>query len=232
MLRTIKTGMKLYRAENIPLLTEVTLDAQQYGERISNMSITRAAKKLTLQEAALHLEATDRKVREEVYNQIHARRLEDETALDDLYSKLVRQRHQIAQNAGFHNFRDYTFVSLQRFDYTPDDCFTLHQAIQEAVVPVLNDLAQRRQEQLQLPTLRPWDHAVDPTNQPPLRPCADTGILIEKATQILDKLDPYFGNCLRTMVEMKRLDVASRHHKAPGGYNRVLLNLLCDIRSC
>lgn len=219
MLRAIETSMKLYRVENIPLLTNATLEAQQYGEIVSQMTITRDGKQLTLQQAALHLESTDRKVREEVYTQIHVRRLKDEAALDALYSGLVHKRHQIAQNAGFESFRDYAFLSLQRFDYTPVDCFTLHQAIQEAVIPVLNELAQRRKAQLQLSSLRPWDHAVDPANRPPLRPFSDTAILIEKATQVLGNLDPYFGNCLRIMAEMKRLDLDSRHHKAPGGYN-------------
>lgn len=222
MLYTIEKHIQLYRAENIPLLTNLTLEEQQYGELSSQMSITREGQQLTLQQAGLYLESTDRKVREEVYLQMHARRLEDESVLDELYSKLVQQRHRIAQNAGFENFRDYAFVSLQRFDYTPSDCFALHEAIQEAVMPVVNDLAKRRQAQLQLLQLRPWDHAVDPSNKPPLRPCADTEALLAKAIQVLDKLDPSFGNCLRTMVEMKRLDLDSRHHKAPGGYNMPL----------
>ena len=46
------------------------------------------------------------------------------------YTTLIEQRHQLALNAGFKNFRDYAFVAMHRFDYTPQDCFALHRSIQ------------------------------------------------------------------------------------------------------
>jgi oligoendopeptidase F len=44
-------------------------------------------------------------------------------------------RQQVAQNAGLPDYRAYTFPENGRFDYTPDDCLTFHQAIETAVVP-------------------------------------------------------------------------------------------------
>lgn len=222
LIRSLETSIKLYTPENIPLFTQVQLQAQQYGKLVSEMSINRDGKEITLQQAATYLESPDRKIREEVYVQIHTRRLQDKAALDTLYSNLVQERHQIACNAGFTNFRDYSFASLKRFDYTPQDCFAFHQAVQEVVIPLLNDLAQERKNQMGLPSLRPWDHAVDPQNRPPLHPFSNTQELVQKSIQVLDQLDSYFGDCLRTMQEMERFDLDARKGKAPGGYNMPL----------
>lgn len=222
LLRSLEMNTKLYRPENIPLFTEVELQAQQYGKLISEMTINRDDQEITLQQAATYLELPDRKIREEVYLQIHTRRLEAKATLDKLYSQLVQERHQIASNAGFPNFRDYSFASLKRFDYTPQDCFAFHGAVQEIVIPLLDDLAQERKDQMKFASLRPWDHAVDVQNRPPLHPFSHTNELVEKSIQVLDQLDPYFGNCLRTMHEMERFDLDARKGKAPGGYNMPL----------
>lgn len=222
LIRSLKTSIELYTPTNIPLFTQVQLQAQQYSKLVSEMSIHMGGKELTLQQAATYLESIDRKVREEVYIQIHTRRLQDKVALDTLYSQLVRTRHQIALHAGFANFRDYSFASLKRFDYTPQDCFAFHQAVQEVVVPLLNDLAQERKSHMKVNSLLPWDHAVNPQNRPPLHPFNDTQELVQKSIQVLDQLDLYFGDCLRTMQEMKRFDLDSRKGKAPGGYNMPL----------
>src|SRR6185295_14454897 len=107
--------------------------------------------------------------REEVYQKITHRRLNDKQTLDDLYTKLIQLRHKVATNAGFKNFRDYMFKSYGRFDYTPKDCFDFHDAISSEVVPVLEELAEIRKEKLKVDALRPWDKAVDTEGRAPLK---------------------------------------------------------------
>jgi oligoendopeptidase F len=158
-------------------------------------------------------------LREEVYEQMGHRRLQDKDTLNSLYTTLIRDRHQIAINAGFENFRDYSFVAMNRFDYTPQDCFAFHEAIEKEVVPLLNTLAQKRKDLLGVSVLKPWDTLVDPSNQPPLRPFSDADDLLQKTITAFDQLDPFLGDCLRTMQTMGHFDLESRKGKAPGGYN-------------
>ena len=42
---------------------------------------------------------------------------------------------------------------------------------------------------------------------------------------MFDTIDGYFGDCLRTMEEMKHLDLDSKQGKAPGGYNYPLYEI-------
>lgn len=219
LLRCMANSLQVYRSENIPLLTKVKLRAQEYGQVAGAMTVVIAGQELTLQQATVHLEAQDRVLREEVYEQMGHRRLQDKDTLNSLYTTLIRDRHQIAINAGFENFRDYSFVAMNRFDYTPQDCFAFHEAIEKEVVPLLNTLAQKRKDLLGVSVLKPWDTLVDPSNQPPLRPFSDADDLLQKTITAFDQLDPFLGDCLRTMQTMGHFDLESRKGKAPGGYN-------------
>ena len=217
--RKIENQLRCYRQENIPIQTEIQLNISKFGVIAGAMVVEIAGKECTLQQAAPYLASTDRSFRREVYDKIQERRLEDKDRLNALYSKLIQQRHQLALNAGFKNFRDYAFVSMSRFDYTPADCLTLHTAIQEEIVPLLNEWAKSRKKGLGLEILQPFDHAVDIEDRKPLRPFTDAEELIAKTITVFEQLDPFLADCLRTMQQMGHLDLASRKGKAPGGYN-------------
>src|SRR5205809_854288 len=103
--------------------------AQQFGIISGKMTIEVESKEYTLQQAAKFLENPNRQLREEVYRKINERRLQNKEQLNDLYSKLVAKRNQIALNAGFANYRDYKFADLGRFDYTKEDCYQFHTSV-------------------------------------------------------------------------------------------------------
>lgn len=117
------------------------------------------------------------------------------------------------------------FKALGRFDYTPQDCFNFHQAIQHEVVPLLIDFAKERKQLLKVDALRPWDKAVDPEGREALKPFTTGKELTEKTIQVFSNLDTYLGQCLSVMKAMGHLDLESRIGKAPGGYNYPLAEI-------
>ena len=219
MIRELRKEIEIFREENIPLQTELQTKAQQYGQISGAMTVAINGEEKTLQQAAVELQKTDRAWREEVYHKISTRRLLDRQKLDRLFDELISLRHQVGQNAGFANYRDYMFKAMGRFDYTPQDCFDFHEAIATEVVPFLHEFARTRQEKLAVASLRPWDKAVDVDGRPPLKAFAGGEDLLNKGIAVFAATDPYLGQCLQTMKEMGRLDLESRKGKAPGGYN-------------
>jgi oligoendopeptidase F len=218
-LRSVQKAIEIFREENIPLHTEITTKQQQYAAITGAMTVVLQGEEMTLQRAADRLKSLDRSVREEAYRAIQERRYQDQDPLNALYTELVSLRHQVAQNAGFANFRDYMFASLGRFDYTPQDCFDFHAAIGSTLVPVISALDRERKANLGLAELKPWDLDVDDSGKPPLEPFKTGEELLEKTIQCFYRLDPFLGDCLVTMRNMNRLDLESRKGKAPGGYN-------------
>lgn len=218
-LRSVRNSIALYREENIPLQSELALLAQQFGVISSKMTITQDGQEYTLQQAARFLQNPDREVREEVFRKIATRRLQDKETLDSLFDKLLERRHQVALNAGFDNYRDYKFRELGRFDYTPEDCFAFHDAVREHILPLSKMLQETRRNRLGLDTMRPWDGDAEPAGTKPLTPFEGGSELTEKAIEVFTTLSPFFGDCIKKMKTMGRLDLESRKGKAPGGYN-------------
>lgn len=225
MTRNLRKEVEIFRDENVSLFTEINTQTQRYAQLSGAMTIMFEEKELTLQQAGVILQDTNRARREKVYHVISERRLQDKQTLDDLFSSLIELRHRVALNAGFKNFRDYQFKAYGRFDYTPQDCFNFHESIKHEVVPVLNKLSAIRKEKLGLDKLKPWDKAVDAEGRPALKAFENGKDLTEKSIACFKKLDPFLGQCLSIMNSMGHLDLESRKGKAPGGYNYPLAEI-------
>ena len=217
-LRGIKKEIEIFREENVQLYAEISTESQKYGSIIGSMTVEMDGKELTLQQASNYLKNPDRTKREEAFNKINAKRMAHANELDELFNKLISLRHKVAVNAGFANFRDYMFAAMGRFDYTPENCFAFHDAIQKEVMPLVKDFTIKREKELGH-KLRPWDMEVDTKNRAALEPFTSGDDLLEKTVKCFSKVDDYFAWCIKTMDDMGRLDLESRIGKAPGGYN-------------
>jgi oligoendopeptidase F len=218
-LRSVKKSIELFREANIPLQAETAVMAQQYGVITGKMTIEVQGKEYTLQQASKFLESHDRNLREEVYRKMQDRRLQDKDQLNELFTRLVQKRDQIAKNAGFENYRDYKFVDLGRFDYTKEDCFQFHEAVTTHLMPMVDFIYDRKRQKLGLSSLRPWDTEAEPEGVTPLTPFQTGDELVNKTVACFKQMDPFFADCLLKMKEMNRFDLDSRKGKAPGGYN-------------
>lgn len=218
-LRNVRKNIDLFQESNIPIQAELNVAQQEYGVIAGKMSIEVNGQEYTLQQAAKFLEDPDRSLRESVYHKIFQRRQADRDSLDQLFDRLLEKRNQLALNAGFSDYRAYRFMELGRFDYTPTECTAFHQAVREEVMPLVDQLLEKKRKELGVERLKPWDLEAEPIGTQPLRPFEKGSDLIDKTIECLRELDPFFSECLSTMKEMGRLDVESRKGKAPGGYN-------------
>ena len=221
-LRSIKKSIELFREENIPIMAELNVMQQLFGQIAGKMTVEVNGKEYTLQQAGKFLENPDRKLREEVYFKIQNRRYQDRDTLNDLFNKLVEKRHHIAINTGFSNYRDYKFKELGRFDYTPQDCFNFHESVKHHVLPLVKIIYEQQRKAIGVDVLRPWDMEAEPEGIQPLQPFTNGKELTEKTIACFEQLNPFFAACLKKMEEMKRFDLDSRKGKAPGGYNMPL----------
>ncbi|TMD54678.1 MAG: M3 family oligoendopeptidase [Chloroflexi bacterium] len=105
-----------------------------------------------------------------------------------------------------------------RFDYTPRDCYAFHQAVADKVVPAAARLLKRRQQQMRLDALRPWDVGVDAEGRPPVRPFESATEFVDRGVSVFNRVDPELGRYFQTMQQEGLLDLESRRGKAPGGY--------------
>jgi len=224
-LRKIKTEISLFREKNIPIHSDLQQLSREYGKLTGALSIELDGETVTLPKAAAELQSTDRAHRESVYRKINEVRSGVQEPLNILFKQLITKRQELAENAGFENYRDYKFVEMGRFDYSTEDCFNFHQSVANSMCPIAEEIAERRKSQLGLKSLKPWDLSVDAEGKSPLKPFVDAKELVSKSIAIFAQVDSYYGDCLSIMDEMKYLDLESKDGKAPGGYNYPLYEI-------
>ncbi|HIO20120.1 MAG TPA: M3 family oligoendopeptidase, partial [Phycisphaerales bacterium] len=219
LLRDWFADVEIFREENVPLQTEDTKLGQEYSELCGAMMVDFDGEKRTMPQMGMYQQDQDRSVREASWRAVAERRLEDRSAMDAIFDKMVVNRHQTAINAGFEEYRGYMFAVKHRFDYTPEDCLAFHEAIEIECMPIVRKLAEERKQALGLDTLRPWDLAVDPHGHAALKPFDSADDLIEKTSKLFHRMDESLGEMFDSMRDGGySLDLASRKGKAPGGY--------------
>jgi oligoendopeptidase F len=169
-----------------------------------------------------YLEEPDRALRQEAWELVANRRLQEAEKFEEIFEQLVKLREQIARNAGYGNYRDYAFRKLGRFDYTPEDCEKFHAAVEAEVMPMVAELQAERRRQLGVETVCPWDLAVDPLNRPPLQPFDQVDQMVSRTQEVFARLDGDLAAGFQRMQELRLLDLANRKGKAPGGYQSTL----------
>ncbi len=218
MLRNMDADVKLFREENIELEVEETKLGQQYAEMCGEMTVQFQGEEKTLPQMSPYMQENDRTVREEAFQLVASRRLQDSEKMDEIFDRMIAIRNTKADNADLEDYRDWAFCSKHRFDYTPSTCESFHRAIRENAVPIMHASNARRSKSLGVDVLRPWDLDVDPLGRQPLRPFSGQQELVDGASRIFHRMEPSLGELFDTMREGDSLDLESRKGKAPGGY--------------
>ena len=217
-LRDTALQVELFRSENVTLETEASKLGQKYQKIIGGLTVHFQGKEQTLIQMSRHLEGTERNHRQEAWELVANRRLDESEKIDSHIDDLAKLRNQMSENAGFSNYRDYAHKRLGRFDYSPDDCISFQNAIEEEMVPLLRELQDERIQELNINELKPWDTATDPKGRPPLEPFEKVSDLIECSQSIFNQVDGNLSDWFQTMQDLDLLDLANRKGKAPGGY--------------
>jgi len=220
--RDVKNHVALFRPENVALETEDAKLSQQYQKLIGAQTVKFRGEEKTLVQMGRYLEEPDRALRQEAWELVAQRRLQDAGKCDEILDQLIQLRTQIARNAGFDNYRDFAFRQKCRFDYTPEDCLKFHSAIETEIMPVVREIQAERRQHLKLPALRPWDLAVDPHNRAALKPFNGVDEMVSRTQKIFNHLDQELAAGFQQMQDLKLLDLDNRKGKAPGGYQSTL----------
>ena len=173
----------------MPILSELMKLGNQFEKIIGGLNVDWHGATETIPQARLHWQSQDRAEREKSWRLVMAAYLAQREKLNDLYLQMLGKRRQVAKNAGQPHFRAYKWQELARFDYTPDDCATFHDAIEHEVVPLAKKIYAEQTDRLGLAALRPWDTDVDPHGEP-LRPFKEVADLEEGCYRIFNQVDP------------------------------------------
>jgi oligoendopeptidase F len=108
-IRDVQNHVELFRPENVALETEEAKIGQQYQKLSGALTVQFRGEEKTLVAMGKFLEEPDRALRQEAWELVAKRRLQERDQFEEQFDQLVKLREQIAANAGFKNYRDYAF---------------------------------------------------------------------------------------------------------------------------
>lgn len=219
LLKRLKTSLELYRENNLNAKAEESVITSQYDQLTGSIMVNYQGEEYTLSQMSKFLETDNPEERENAWKAIAEKQYTNKNDLSAVFDRLFSLRNLIARNADFENYRDYMFKAKQRFDYTPEDCFTFHESVEKEIVPLVAEINQYQRKRLGVKELFPWDMAGIPKGEKPLKPFETADELLEKTIKVYTRLRPSLGKNLETMKKHSLFDLASRKGKAPGGYN-------------
>ncbi len=233
-LRKMRAEIAIFRAENLPLLSQERKFASEYNKIIGAQTVAWGGEELTLQQLRRPLQDPDRTLRQQVWRLAAARQLADRPSINELWGRFMELRRQLAENAGAADYLAYRWQQMLRLDYTPQDCLEFQQAIEQVVVPAATRMYEKHRQRLGLDRLRPWDLDQDlyPLDLPPLPGYGSVADLAAKAEAVFRQIDPQLGDYFRQMRDghagasqpssnngaSALLDLDNRKGKAPGAY--------------
>jgi oligoendopeptidase F len=205
--RRFRNQVELFRAENLPLQSELSRLGAAYQKVTGGMTVEWNGERLTLPQVAAKTGEPDRSVRERAFRLSLQPFVDRRDELARLFDEMRTLRLRTALNAGFADYRAYAHQERNRFDYTPDDSLRWDEAVQEAIGPAVRRVLERRRKRMGLDTLRPWDLTADPLGRPQLRPFERAEDLSLAASRIFEAVDPALGGYFRVMVAERLLDL-------------------------
>ena len=219
-LKKMRIEADLFREENLPLATAESKLSTEYNKISGAQTIQWEGEELTLVQVRTALLTTDREKREKLWGLLAERQLEDRAAINELWSQFMELRLKMAANAGFPDYRSFSWQKRLRLDYQPHQSKQFIEAILEVAVPAATRTYQRYRDRLGIDRVRPWDLLNDQTtfSLPALKVFETEDEFTSRVGAILNKVDPVLGDYFASMVSNQLLDLMNRKGKAPGGF--------------
>jgi len=222
MLQRFRNQMELFDEANVPLFAELSELGTQWNKINGAMTVQWDSDEKTPAQLLPFLHSLDREERERAFMLRAQPYIQQHDVLAGIFDRMYDLRQKVAKNSGFANYRDFAHREKNRFDYTPEDCMRFHVAVEEAVLPAIERINDRRRRRMGLDALRPWDMTADPLGRPPLKPFDDIRGFIERGGPVFAHVDPDFRGYYQAMDDNDLLDLDNRKGKAPGGYCQTL----------
>ncbi len=222
MLQRFRNQSELFNEANVPLFAELSELGTKWNKINGAMTVQWDGEEKTPAQLLPFLHSLDREERERGFMLRAQPYIQQHDVLAGIFDRMYDLRQKVAKNSGFANYRDFAHREKNRFDYTPEDCMRFHVAVEEAVLPAIERINERRRRRMGLDALRPWDMTADPVGRPPLKPFDDIRGFIERGGPVFAHVDPDFRGYYQAMDDNDLLDLDNRKGKAPGGYCQTL----------
>ncbi len=215
--RSGELARKTFKPEIIPDLQKENKLSTEYSKLIASAQIEFDGGTYNLSQMAPFVQSIDRDVRHRAQLAVSKFFEENEAQLDRIYDDMVKVRTEIAHKLGYENFVQLGYDRFGRTDYNSKDVKGYRDQIYKEVVPVVNELTQRKAIRLGIKSPKSYDLALSFLSGNPT-PKGDRDWMLDIAVNMYHEMSEPTGKFIDFMVERELLDLDSKPGKQGGGY--------------
>ncbi len=189
----------------------------EYTRLISQLTVDFDNKTMPLPLLIPYKESSDRDLRKkafiaegQTYNQVKEQ-------LDDIFDRLVKNRHRQAQKLGFANYLQLGYARRLRNCYDNQDIAIFKEQVMQEIVPIVEQIFANRQKRLGLEQIYLYDTTL-PFKEGAPKPQISSEEIIKAGRQLYQQMAPATADFIDMMIDNQLLDVYAKIGKAPGGF--------------
>ncbi|NNC94317.1 MAG: M3 family oligoendopeptidase [Chitinophagales bacterium] len=209
--------VKTFEPEIIDDLTKENRLSTEYTNLIASAKIEFNGEVYNLSGIEPFTQSTDREVRRKASEAKFKFLADNKEKLDELFDKLVKTRHRIAQKLGYNNFVELGYKRMLRSDYNMEMVAKFRENIQKHIVPICVKLREAQEKRLGLDKLMYYDLPLAFKNGNP-KPKGEPDWIIENGMKMYSELSEETREFFSFMREHEMMDLVNKKGKAAGGY--------------
>lgn len=208
---------KTFKPEIIPDLQLENKLSTEYSKLQASAKIPFKDQIYNLSQMAPFLQDLDRETRHQAQLAVSKFFADNEAQFDRIYDDMVKVRTKIAKELGYENFVQLGYDRFGRTDYNAKDVKDYRDQIYEDIVPLVNDLTQRKAKRLGIENPKSYDLALSYLSGNPT-PKGDRAWQVERAKKMYDEMSVETSKFFNFMLEKDLLDLDAKAGKQGGGY--------------
>lgn len=195
--------------------------SSEYSKLVASAKIDFDGKECNLSELIPYTQSPDRATRKAASEARFNFVAENSDKFDELYDKLVKLRHGMAQKLGYKNYVELGYINMMRSDYTPEMVAKFRKQVEEYIVPLTVKIRKKQAKRLGLDSLKHYDNSFKFKSGNP-KPKGDPEWIVDNGQKMYNELSPETKEFFNFMKDNELMDLITRKGKQMGGYCTML----------
>ena len=217
LFKKTEISLETFDESIIPELQEENKLTSEYTKIIASAQIEFRGNVYNLSQLGRFAQDADRNTRKEAAI-LSAKWIEEhDPAIGEIYDRLVKLRHSMAQKLGYKNYIELGYKNLGRTDYNSEMVANYRKQIYEDLVPLTNKLFKEQAKRLGIKNPQYFDYNLMFLSGNAM-PKGNKDYLVAQATKMYSELSKETDVFFKFMQEYELLDLEARKGKSGGGY--------------
>ena len=209
-------NQKLLQSNELKLFEEEKHLRKEYRKILNNIKVNFNNEEISLIKLNKYLVSEDEKIRKESHDKSYEAIISVTKELETIFNKLLKVRNEIAKSANMKSYTEYSYIKMNRLDYTEKDLKIFKEGIVKYFIPIREKLKIEQSKRLNESKLS-YYNASYLFNDGNAKTNKDLPELLQILEIIFTNISSEYGKLFSYMLENNLIDLEDRENKSAGG---------------